>query len=204
MSEVGPRAWFELASTGVLAVVDAISSEQLDRPGLGEWDVRSLLGHTSRAFVTLVDYVGREPGPDVELVGTAGYYAAARALPSGDAAVAERGRAAGRALGDDPWSAVHAAADRALRVVDESADDTPAVTPFGTLALADYLPTRALELTVHGLDLARATEQDPPPGLVEACVPAVALCARIAPGQAPQVLLALTGRTVLAPGFSLL
>lgn len=68
MSEVGPRAWFELASTGVLAVVDAISSEQLERPGLGEWDVRSLLGHTSRAFVTLVDYVGREPGPDVELV----------------------------------------------------------------------------------------------------------------------------------------
>ncbi|WP_372430350.1 hypothetical protein [Janibacter melonis] len=91
-----------------------------------------------------------------------------------------------------------------MRVVDESAADTPAVTPFGTPALADYLPTRALELTVHGLDLARATEQDPPPGLVEACVPAVALCARIAPGQAPQVLLALTGRTVLAPGFSLL
>lgn len=204
MSEVGARAWFELASTGVLAVVDAISSEQLDRPGLGEWDVRSLLGHTSRAFVTLVDYVGREPGPDADLVGTAGYYAAARALPSGDAAVAERGRAAGRALGDDPWSAVHAAADRALRVVRESADDTPAVTPFGTLALSDYLPTRALELTVHGLDLARAIGQDPPAELVEACVPAVALCARVAPGQAPRVLLALTGRTVLPPGCSLL
>lgn len=203
MSEVGARGWFETACAGVLGVVDDIGPEQLDLPGLGEWDVRSLLGHTSRALVTLVDYTGREPAPGTGRTSTAGYYAAARALPSGDAAVAERGRAAGRALGEDPWSAVREAAERALRVVRGSADDVAVLTPFGTLALVDYLPTRALELTVHGLDLARATGREPPAELVEACVPAVALCARIRPEDSPRVLLALTGRTVLPPGFSL-
>jgi hypothetical protein len=34
----------------------------------------------------------------------------------------------------------------------------PIVTPFGTMRLGDYLPGRTLEATIHGMDLARATE----------------------------------------------
>src|SRR5919199_1288741 len=44
----------------------ALVGERWGEPGLGEWDVRALVGHTSRSFLTVETYLGRSgagPGP---------------------------------------------------------------------------------------------------------------------------------------------
>src|SRR6187455_1550147 len=68
-----------------------------DRAALGEWDVRALVGHTSRAFLTVEAYLGR-PAAVVELGSPVDYYRAAGAIAGGPD-VAQRGRDAGTALG---------------------------------------------------------------------------------------------------------
>ena len=73
-------------------------------PGLGEWDVRSLVGHTSRALLTVETYLA-SPADVVEVGSTAEYYRATRAAAAGPE-VAARGVAAGEALGTDPAAAV--------------------------------------------------------------------------------------------------
>lgn len=74
------------------------------------------------------------------------------------------------------------------------------------MTLAGYLPTRVFELTVHGIDLARALDVDPPvtlgPGIGLSCALAGDLAADSP--DAVAVLMALTGRTELPRGFTLL
>ena len=73
-------------------------------PGLGEWDVRALVGHTSRSFVTVETYLA-QPAANVDIASTADYYRATRVAATG-AGVAQRGRDAADALGPDPTAAV--------------------------------------------------------------------------------------------------
>lgn len=199
------RRWFDTAATGFLQVVDGIDRADLGDPGLGVWDVRSLLGHASRAFLTIESYLGPEPAGEVTLSGPADYYVAIRDQQSDQTAVAERGRQAGLALGDDPMAAVHQIAQRVRSRVEGAEDDRLIESPFGTMTLAGYLPTRAFEITVHGVDLARAIRQAVPPALIEALVPAAELCAAMAtPQQRIDLVLAITGREPLPAGFSVL
>ena len=121
-------------------------------PGLGEWDVRSLVGHTSRALLTVETYLSR-PAEVVEVESTAEYYRATRAVAAGPD-VAARGRAAGEALGPDPAAAVAEIAARVVPLV-AACEGTEVVTTIaGGMRLADYLPTRTFELVVHTADLA--------------------------------------------------
>jgi hypothetical protein len=73
------------------------------------------------------------------------------------------------------------------------------------IRLSSFVPTRIFELAVHSLDIARATGV---PLLMpaEAIGAATMLAARIAveSGHGTDILLALTGRGALAPGFSAL
>ena len=80
------------------------------------------------------------------------------------------------------------------------------VTPVGPITLSAYLPTRIFELTVHSLDLARATGHGVPPDLAEPVGACLVMAAQMAQGrpQAADLLLALTGRRPLPPGFSVL
>jgi len=71
---------------------------------LGEWDIRALVGHASRYFLTVETYLAR-PAAAVDVASAADYFRATRLATAG-AAVAERGRDAGTALGDDPATAV--------------------------------------------------------------------------------------------------
>jgi hypothetical protein len=76
-------------------------------------------------------------------------------------------------------------------------------TPIGGMRVRDWLPTRTFELAVHGLDLAAASGLDfplSPAVLAEAAAMATATAA--ATGDGAVVLRALTGRTGLPPGFS--
>lgn len=78
-------------------------------------------------------------------------------------------------------------------------------TPFGTMTLEGYLPTRALELTVHTCDLAAAlgVSADVPKGAVADAFAVIGGLAAVQ-GTASATLLALTGRLPLPAGYSVL
>jgi hypothetical protein len=104
------------------------------RPGLGEWDVRALVGHTSRSLVTVETYLAR-PASAVEIASAIDYFRATRAAAA-DAAVAARGRAAGTALGGDPAAAVAEIAARVLALVDTQDGSELVTTIAGGMRLA--------------------------------------------------------------------
>ncbi|MGN7779388.1 maleylpyruvate isomerase family mycothiol-dependent enzyme [Mycolicibacterium sp. 22603] len=195
---------FGSAARSFEQLVHGLGTADWDGPGLGDWDLRALVGHTSRSLVTVIDYL-KQPAPDGALVDAPGYYLAVRDISTaaGAAAITERGRQAGRDLGDDPAGAVSALVATALSDVQEAGD--PAITVIGGIGirLSEYLQTRIFELVVHGLDIARATgrEYQPSEEVLEA---ATVLAARIATraGRGRPVLLGLTGRARLADGFS--
>jgi hypothetical protein len=152
--------------------------DRWDEPGLGEWDVRALVGHTSRSLLTVEAYLPR-PADAVEIGSAVEYFRATSAMAAG-AAVAERGREAGVALGTAPAAAVAEIARRVVALVGSTDGRELVTTIAGGMRLADYLPTRTFELTVHTADLA------------------------VAGGRAGPLLLAATGRPGLPRGFSVL
>ena len=172
-------------------------------PGLGEWDVRALVGHTSRSLLTVEAYLA-SPAETAEIPSAADYFRATRAMAAGPA-VAQRGRDAGDALGDDPASAVAEIAARVVPLVDAQDGGTLLTTIAGGMRLEDYLPTRTFELAVHTSDLARALDEPldvPATSAVQALVLVTELAA--GDGRAGPLLLAATGRTGLPPGWSVL
>jgi len=169
------------------SLCDQITDDRWERPGLGEWDVRALTGHTLRAVTTVASYL-QEPAPEQADCHSAGeYFAMARTIPGADdRSVAERGHQAGAALGPDPATTVHAEIARTRAALAEVGDRDPLVpTVVGAMRLGDYLPTRVFELLAHSLDLAHATgvTVDPPAPVVESAVQtAAAALARIEDG----------------------
>lgn len=197
-------AVFASAARCFVDLVREIPPATWQRPGLGDWDVRALVGHTSRSLSTVSSYL-KTTAEHEDITTPQEYYA--RVTPSAlgidPQAVAERGRQAGVALGDDPAAAVDALMAQALS--DLQAVDDPLIEVIGGLGirLHTYLPTRIFELAVHGLDIARAVDIPfslPPDVLTEA----VELATQVAvtTGQGEPVLLALTGRAGLPPSFS--
>ena len=172
-------------------------------PGLGEWDVRALAGHTSRSLLTVETYLG-QPAGAVEVSSAADYYAATGQIAAGPA-VAQRGRDAGQALGADPVAAVAQIASRVLPLVAGLSGAELLTTIAGGMRIADYLPTRIFELVVHTADLAAALGVRAEPPQLPARL-ALGLVAELAiiNGRATTVLLASTGRSGLPPGFSVL
>jgi|SRR5436190_4860465 len=172
-------------------------------PALGEWDIRALVGHTGRSFITVETYLA-QPADAVVVDSTADYYRAIRELATGPA-VAERGREAGRALGEDPMESLSTNASRVLRLVEELEGTELLTTLAGGMRLGDYLPTRTFELVVHTLDLARALDLplDVP---ARPAAQALELVSELAIDDdlAGPLLLATTGRGALPTGFSIL
>ena len=191
---------FTEAATAYAGLVATIRPDQWSGPGLEEWDLRALVGHTSRSLITVETYLG-QPAATEELTSPAAYVAAVATVDH--ASVVDRGRAAGGAMGDDPAGFVRDLVDRVLPLV-ANEDDPLVTTILGGMRLRQYLPTRSFELVVHGLDIARAADLPTPPYsaglLIE--VLELAAAAAVLGGRGPELLLALTGRTGLPPGFS--
>jgi uncharacterized protein (TIGR03083 family) len=201
----GPIAPFASAARSFAALVRGIPGDRWDGSGLGEWDLRSLVGHASRSLITVSTYL-QQPAQTEDITTPQEYYARVNPAALGIApeGTVERGRQAGRDLGDDPGATVD---ELVSRVFDELADaGDPLITVIGGagIRLHTYLPTRTFELAVHGLDIARAVGISlvlPADVLAEA----TGLAARIAvlEGHGETVLLALTGRAELPPSFSI-
>ncbi|MDZ4264766.1 MAG: maleylpyruvate isomerase N-terminal domain-containing protein [Mycobacterium sp.] len=204
MTMTEPRTVFASAAESFAALVQRLPDGCWDEPGLGDWDMRSLVGHTSRSLITVSTYL--QSTAQREDVATApDYYVAMQdyAAGAGAEAIVERGRQAGRDLGEDPVAAIDALVPRVLAELD--AVDDPLIEVIGGLGmrLSSYLPTRTFELAVHGMDIAAAAGIDFTPPL-DVLAEAAALAARIGVqlGRGPAVLLALTGRRDLPPEFS--
>ncbi|WP_152191140.1 maleylpyruvate isomerase N-terminal domain-containing protein [Georgenia satyanarayanai] len=195
------RAYVEL--------VRAVGPADWTRPGLGEWDVRALVGHTTRALTTVVEYLAGAAPDSADVITAPEYFArfvASDDKAAADEAVAVRGHLAGTELGVDPALAVSSLVSEAERALAGARPQQLVATRFGTLRLEEYLRTRTFELVVHGLDLVRAVGA--PADLVprDGVAAALGLAAQTAAasGRGPAVLAALTGRTPLPDGFSLL
>ncbi len=202
------RSVFERAAESFVEMTETVPRERWDSPGLGVWSLRDLAGHTSRALTTIETYLAREP-EQTTLDGPLAYLAAAAAAGAtaeGAGAIAARGREAGAALGPDVAASAREIADRVVALVDRTADDAPVATAAGGIVLADYLPTRVLELTVHTLDMSAALGTKPPDRLREPIAACLGLVAEAIgeTSQAGDVLLALLGRRSLPANLHLI
>jgi hypothetical protein len=221
-----PEQWpdavvaFDAATRWFVAVTAEIAERAANEPGvwaevgLGEWTVRDLIGHTSRALSTIETYLdlaaahdaGGDPAP-VDVTSPAAYYE--RALGAGSPEViAERGRETAATLGGQPAAAIAAIAARVQARVATLAGSEPADTPAGRIRIMEYLPSRTVELTVHTSDLLQsqgvpAAEQTVPAAAAAATLHVLAdLAAQ--KGVAAPLLRAMTGRAPLPAGFTVL
>jgi uncharacterized protein (TIGR03083 family) len=200
----GPVATYTSAASSFAGLVHQIPAERFARPGLGQWDLRSLVGHTSRSLTTVSTYL-QSTAEREDLATPQQYYAHARATASaiGSAGVVERGRQAGEELGTDPAAAVDRLVERVRSDLAGTDDRLIEVIGGAGIRLHAYLPTRTFELAVHSLDIARAADVPftlPADVLDEAAVLAVRIA--VAMGEADTVLMSLTGRTALPSSFS--
>ncbi|MGA5463313.1 maleylpyruvate isomerase family mycothiol-dependent enzyme [Mycobacterium sp. NPDC050041] len=195
---------FYSAAESFAELVAKIPAGAWEGPGLGEWDLRALVGHTSRSLTTVSTYL-KTTARREDLRDPQEYYVFARrfATQAGGAAVLERGRQAGRDLGPDPAAAVEALVRQARRDLDGVDDRLIEVIGGQGIRLFSYLPTRTFELAVHGLDIARAVGVDHPlPGDVLGAAVRLAADTAVTLGDGETLLLALTGRTPLPASFS--
>jgi uncharacterized protein (TIGR03083 family) len=197
-------ATFTSAARAFAALVHDIPGDRWGGPGLGDWDLRSLVGHASRSLVTVSTYL-QQPAEREDITTPQEYYARVNpaALGIDPAGVVERGRQAGRDLGDDPAATVDELLSRVLGELAGAGDPLITVIGGAGIRLHTYLPTRTFELAVHGLDIARAvgiTFAPPTDVLQEATGLATRIA--VADGHGETVLLALTGRAGLPPAFS--
>jgi uncharacterized protein (TIGR03083 family) len=198
------REAYEIAAGLFVNTVEQVRPTQWEQPGLGVWTVRDLVGHTSRALLTVEMYLAK-PAAQREVMRPVDYFLRAQARLADPGSVAARGREAGMALGPDPIAAVRDIAARVLAQVKTASDEVLVSAPVGGMRLLDYLPSRIFELAVHTLDIAAAL---PVKVALPEPVAAVALhlLADLAlqPDKAVALLLAATGRRALAAGFSVL
>ena len=196
------REAFEAASRWFVATAAEVR-DRWEAPGLGVWDVRALVGHTSRALLTVEAYLVR-PAEQVEVESAPLYYRATRSM-AGGAAVTQRGRDAGQALGADPSAAVAEIADRVVRLVQTCTGEELLTTIAGGMRLVDYLPTRTFELVIHTCDLA-TTLGAPLAVPTAAARQTMQIISELVidDPRAGTVLLALTGRNALPGEFSVL
>ena len=195
---------FRDASDWYLTVVRTVGPDQWATPGLGEWSVLELAAHASRAYLTIEEYL--RPSGAIDVDSAADYFRKAIPGPEVNVDIADRGRAEAASLGEDPVGEIEARASRAFGVIEQAPVGAVCTTRGGTLSLADFLATRVVELTIHGLDLAGAVGLDgsalgepPEPASRVSLTVLAALAAQPSSGT---LLRALTGRVPLPQGYS--
>jgi len=146
------------------ALADCPEEAFVRRSRCPEWNAKELLGHVYRA-VDRIDVYLSEPPPTAATHDGVSYFRSFDPLPgsAGSLGVAVRGReeaaafASARAL-VEAWNARWPA----VLALASATDPGRLVMTFGpSIRLDEYLRTRVLEVTVHGLDLADALDLEP-------------------------------------------
>jgi hypothetical protein len=205
-SEPDVRETFAEAAQAFAELVRRIPDDRWDGPGLGQWNLRSLVGHTSRSLITVETYLD-QPAPHAansaeELPTAAAYYVATAGIDP--ESVVGRGVAAGKALGVNPAEFVDALFMRVTALL-KTAGNPLINTAAGGMRLENYLPTRSFELVVHSLDIAAAVSDIEGPEFSDQLLSQVARVAAttaVLLGHGVEMMLALTGRATLSPRFS--
>ena len=200
---MGNVANFHQAAEAFVELVKQVGPDQWDLPGLGGWTVRSLVGHTTRAILTVETYLGHDDAERIGLPTAEDYYALIYRDFSDPDSVAARGIEAGLWLGEHPVQQIEDALARASRAIDAAPSGRVVSVGGHGIELTQYLRTRSFELVVHSIDIGRAIGR--PHGQPAGCVTdATSLAARIGAraGSGEDILLALTGRKPLPVGFT--
>jgi len=186
------------------SVVDQVDIDGWEAPALGEWCVRDLTGHTYRAFTTVLSYSAK-PGDKVDLERPVDYFLKPLDSLAGPKQVAERGRAAGLEIIDDPRMMVRGFAMYVKNKLEELPDDYILACPGGNIRLIDYLPTRTFELIIHTIDLAKAVgvDAEPPEAGMASTLEIMGQLA-LYRGHSSDLIMAATGRGSLPESFSVL
>lgn len=198
-------ALFTASAAWTTRVVRSVPPSAWDGPGLGDWNLRALVGHTSRAMLTVEQYLASR-APEEAVASAGEYYERVAELSgAGEVAVLQRGIEAGELLGDTPSAEFSAITDRVTGLLEgiEGEQDRLIGTIAGGILLSNYLPTRSFELVVHGLDIARAIGSDAePPNLCLNRALELSIDLALRTGRGSDLLVLLTGRT--SSGFSVL
>jgi len=198
------RRTYRAAAVSFADLVSRLPADRWDGPGLGDWSLRELVGHTASSALRQVPPVLATTGGALTLGAPQDYWAFARSAPPAlPAASSVDARETGEWLGADAAARVGELAGHATAALAAAGDDDVVTTAAGGMRVRDWLPTRTFELVVHGMDVAAATEVsfDLPP---EVLTGAVLLASQIAvaAGDGGLVLRALTGRGALPEHFS--
>ena len=187
-----------------VSVVDSIEIDLFDAPALGEWCVRDLVGHTYRSFTTVLSY-SAVPSNKVDFERPVDYFLRLLSSDVNHGHIAERGRAAGLEIIEDPKMMVRGFAMSVKNKLEELSDDHIMGTLTGGMRLIDYLPTRTFELIIHTMDLTKAlgVESSPPRRGMETTLQMIGQLA-LNRGYAQDLILSSTGRDGLARGFTVL
>ena len=99
----GRRGVFEAAAGHFADLVRSIADDRWDEPGLGDWTVRDLVGHTSRSLTTVSTYLRTEAAYE-DVSSAVDYYVRMRdyAAGMGADAIVERGRPAATSVPTPP------------------------------------------------------------------------------------------------------
>jgi uncharacterized protein (TIGR03083 family) len=202
MDSARVRDAFAEAADYFVATVARVPADGWNRPGLGEWSVRALVGHTSRALLTVETYLAAGAAR-VDVPGPVEYFPVGLATAD-HSAIAERGRQAGAALGDEPAEAVRTLAARRGAGAARHRHG-PGGHARGGHAPHRLLPTRVFELAIHTPDLAAALggTGSLPDAAAAVTLDLVAALARRR-GRDTELLLAATGRGALPAGYTVL
>lgn len=180
----------------IVGLAELVEDSQWSSPAGGEWTVLELFVHASRAGSTITAYAG-EPA-ERSLSSGAEYYLVVLQGEGIHEAVVERARTQASEL-DEP---IPEYLRRVFAEAEQTLQRTPAGQVLGTLAggitLEDYLPTRIVELVVHGIDLADALGVEPvvPPAAMRVTLETLAELAVCRTGALDpvDVVKAMTGR----------
>jgi uncharacterized protein (TIGR03083 family) len=196
-------ALFTRSADAFVEVVRRVPDDAWDGPGLDDWTVRSLVGHTTRAILTVEQYLHLDDPEEISIPTAERYYTTVYAQFTDRAAVSARAVEAGVWLGDDPLQRIREALSRTRSALETAPANR--VVPIGGMGipLDEYLRTRVFELVVHSSDIARAVhiEHEPPIDALRACA-TLAVSTGIEAGHGIEILAALTGRGALSEGYS--
>ncbi|MBB2944267.1 uncharacterized protein (TIGR03083 family) [Actinoplanes lutulentus] len=204
------RRTYRSAAIAFADLVSRIPPDRLDGPGLGEWTLRDLLGHTVSSALRQVPEALAQQAPALVVPAPEFYFATARRAPATVVAAAHTAstadaRETGRALGERPADAISGFVGRATAALAQAGDDDLIATAAGGMRVADWIPTRTFELVIHASDASEASGT-PITFDHDTLSETAALAARTAVtvGDGPAVLRALTGRSPLPTNFTIL